>query len=218
MNGHQTLTLPLADRDAQPRCAVRVGVQAVQIQPLHFAAAGPAPPRDEQGSPLVGAAQRPDRRHQAGELVGGDEAGTRLGRLGRSRAPSRGRHDACGQPQAVVSWKKTERSDRRVSRDSMLRGRRVRGDTPRSSQAAYARTCSRVTWAKDSTAGCSRTSQAMNWRTLARSLMIVAGRVDCASRTRRYPLEEVLHQWPWAGMRKAYSRPCGRPHDAALMV
>jgi hypothetical protein len=58
-----------------------------------------------------------------------------------------------------------EPDDQRELSD-LLRGRWVRGEIACANEAAYAKTCSRVTSANDPTAGCSRASHAMKQRTL----------------------------------------------------
>src|ERR1700686_828415 len=109
----------------------------------------------------------------------------RLGRFGRSRAPNKGRRGASSQPHAVVSWKKTDRLERRVIFDSTVNGLAVRGDRAVSNEAEYESTWSRVTSENDSRSGCSHDSQWMKHRTSQPIFVIVAGRAYCTRRAQR---------------------------------
>ena len=68
----------LAGGQAQPVGAVGVAVEAVQVQAADLAAAGSAPPGDQQRAALQRAVQRPDRSHDRLELMLGDVAGNPL--------------------------------------------------------------------------------------------------------------------------------------------
>src|SRR5258708_8669818 len=109
----------------------------------------------------------------------------RLGRLGRSRAPSSGLVGASYQPDATGSIKNKDKLERRVILDSIVNGLRVRGDRVVSKEAANASTCSRFTSANESTSGCCIDTQLMKSRTSQPTFLIVAGRVYCTRRAQR---------------------------------
>ncbi len=81
----------LACREPQPRGAVRVGVEAVEVELADLGAAGAAPPGDQQRAPLQRAAQLPDVVHDGPELVFGDEPGDALDDAGHVGVRDQGR-------------------------------------------------------------------------------------------------------------------------------
>jgi hypothetical protein len=64
----------LARRDSEPRCAVRVDVEAVDCQPADLATTRARPAGDQQRRTLLWTWQTIDGRHEASQLVGRDVA------------------------------------------------------------------------------------------------------------------------------------------------
>ena len=74
MKRDEPFLVGLAGWDAEPRRAIRVGVEAIHVQPTDFVPPGSTPARDQQCRPLVGALQRSNSVHEPGEFGLGDVA------------------------------------------------------------------------------------------------------------------------------------------------
>src|SRR5439155_12981233 len=74
MKRDEPFLVGLAGWDAEPRRAIRVGVEAIHVKPTDLVPPGSTPARDQQCRPLVRALQRSNSVHEPGEFGLGDVA------------------------------------------------------------------------------------------------------------------------------------------------